>query len=123
MRQDGIFEVETEAGEIRPWAIGHSEIRIAFEDNLFVLRLLHEAKRAGADRMAGKVGASVRGNDADGGRNEIHAERSVRLGEMKNDRGVVRRFDGGDHAKGAAFWGFVGGTQDEIEGRFDIGGG
>ena len=73
--------------------------------------------------MPGKVGAGIRGNDADGRRNQIDAEGSVRLAEMKDDRGVVGRFDGGDHAKGALFWGFVGGIPDEVKGRFDIGGG
>ena len=54
--------------------------------------------------MARKVRARVRGNDADGARNEIHAEGSVRLTEIKDDRGVVGRFDGGNHAKGALLW-------------------
>ena len=40
---------------------------------------------------------------------------------MKDDRGLVRRFDGGDQAKGSAFWGLVGGIHDEIESCFDVG--
>src|SRR5439155_18279311 len=98
-------------------------LSISLDDNFFVLRLLNETKGAGADRVARKIRAGIRGNDADGRRNEIHAEGSVRLAEMKNDCGVVGRFDRGDHAKGALFWGFVGGILDEIEGRFYIGGG
>jgi hypothetical protein len=41
---------------------------------------------------------------------------------MKDDRGVVGRFDGGDHAKGALLWGFVDRIFDEFESRFDVGG-
>src|SRR5260370_41759987 len=96
--------------------------RVSLDDNLLVLRLLYEAKWARADGMAGKVGAGVRGNNANGARNEIHAERSVRLAEMKDDRGVVGSFDGRDHAKGALLWGFVDGVPDELECRFDVGG-
>jgi hypothetical protein len=41
---------------------------------------------------------------------------------MKDDRGVVGRFDGGNHAKGALLWGFVGGILDELKRRFDVSG-
>ena len=97
--------------------------RISLQDNLFVLRLPNESKRTGADGVAGKIGAGVCRNDADGARNEIHAEGSVRLSEMKDDRGVVGSFDGGDHAKGSLFRGFIGGIHDEVESRLDVGGG
>ena len=73
--------------------------------------------------MTGKIGAGIRGNDANGARNEIHTEGSVRLSEMKDDRGIVGNFDGGDHAKGSLFRGFVGGIHDEVESRLDVGGG
>ena len=73
--------------------------------------------------MAGKIGAGVYGNDANGARNEIHAEGSVRLSEMKDDRGIVGSFDRGDHAKGSLFRGFIGGIHDEVEGCLDVGGG
>jgi hypothetical protein len=96
---------------------------IALHDNLFVLRLSNEAKRAGADGVAGKIGAGICRNDANGARNKIHAEGSVRLSKMKDDRGGVGRFDGGDHAKGALFRGFIGGIHDEVESRLDVGGG
>jgi len=95
--------------------------RIALQDNFFVLRLLQEAKGTGAYGVTRKVGASIRGNDANGGGDEVDAEGSIRLAQMKDDRGVVRRFDGGDQAKGSAFRGLVGGIHDEIESCFDVG--
>src|SRR6267378_892672 len=118
---DGVGnDSESDASDLRRVA---KVFRTPLDDNLFVLRLLRESKGAGADGAAGKVGASVRGNDANGARNEIHAEGSKRLTEMKDDRGIVGRFDGGDHAKSSAFRGFVGGLHDEFERRLHVGGG
>ncbi len=82
-------------------------------------------KRKGPEPMGWReksAPASCR-NDADGGAREIPEEGGVGLVEMKDDRGGVRRFDGGDHAEGAAFGRAIGGIEDEVEGGFDVGGG
>ncbi len=88
---------------------------MARQHNFLVLRLLQEAKGTGAYGVTRKAGAGVRGNDGNGGGDEVDAKGGIRLAEVKDDRGVVRRFDGGDQAKGSAFWGLVGGIHDEIE--------
>ncbi len=49
-------------------------IRIALDDNLFVLRLLDEAERTGANRVPGEIRAGVGGNDACSWTNEIPGE-------------------------------------------------
>ena len=95
--------------------------RMARQHNFLVLRLLQEAKGTGAYGVTRKAGAGVRGNDGNGGGDEVDAKGGIRLAEVKDDRGVVRRFDGGDQAKGSAFWGLVGGIHDEIESCFDVG--
>ncbi len=86
------------------------------------MRLLNKTKRTGANGAAREIRASIRGNDTDGGGDEIHGEGSVRLAEMKNDGSGVRGFDGGDHAKGAEFRRFVGGIPNEFESGFHVGG-
>src|SRR5260370_36443760 len=42
---------------------------------------------------------------------------------MEDDCEWIRRFDFFDHSEAAAFWGFVGGIEDEVESGFDIRGG
>jgi hypothetical protein len=49
-------------------------IRLALDDDLFVLRLLDEAERTGANRVPGKICAGVGGNDACSWTNEIPGE-------------------------------------------------
>ncbi len=42
---------------------------------------------------------------------------------MENDSALVRCFDGGDHAEGAAFGRVIGGVEDVLESGFYVGGG
>ena len=79
-----------------------------------------EQERAGTDGMAGEVGASVVGNDADGRAREPEKERGVGLLQMEDDGTGVRRFDRRDHAEAAPLGRSVGGIQDEVESGFYV---
>ena len=70
--------------------------------------------------MAREIRAGIRGNNADGGGNEIPCEGSVRLAETENDGGGVGGFDGSHHSKGAELGRFVGGVSDEFERGFYV---
>src|ERR1700730_13681476 len=108
---------EADASEVRGTA---EESRIAFDDDFFILRLLNEAKGAGADRMVGKIGAGLGGNDADRRTNQIDGERRIGLAEMEYYRDVIGRLDRSDQPKGPALGRLVGWIQDEVEGGFHV---
>jgi hypothetical protein len=116
---DGVGDdSETHAGELRSTAI---VFRIAFDDNLFVLRLLNEAEGARADGMAREIGGGICRDDTDGGINEVDRKRGVWLAQTEDDRSVVGGVDGSDKPESPALWRLIGGIQNEINGGFDVG--